>query len=108
MGTNMSPRFYRSLPSTLFGSVLDAILTPGPSEALESRRVPGERYLAKIDDGRKRTPGVITAIFLCRRSPADGKSSPTREAAFYESIQLPEELMPESTRVGRVIIPGKS
>jgi hypothetical protein len=46
-----------------------------------------------MDEGRERTLGIITAIFLCRRLPADGKPSPARETAFYESLQLAEEPM---------------
>jgi hypothetical protein len=46
-----------------------------------------------MDEGRERTLAIITAIFLCRRLPADGKPSPARETAFYESLQLAEELM---------------
>jgi hypothetical protein len=62
-----------------------------------------------MDEGRKRTLGVITAIFLCRRLPTDGKPSPAREAAFYESIQLAEELMRRiDARWPRDRVPGKT
>jgi hypothetical protein len=46
-----------------------------------------------MDEGRKRTLAVVAAIFLCRRIAPDSKPSPARETAFYESIQLAEELM---------------
>jgi hypothetical protein len=62
-----------------------------------------------MDEGRKRTLGVITAIFLCRRLPAGGKPSPAREAAFYESLQLAEELMRRiDARWPRDRVPGKT
>ena len=39
-----------------------------------------------MDEGRKRTHGVIAAIFACRKLAAsEGKPSPRREAVFYES-----------------------
>jgi hypothetical protein len=47
-----------------------------------------------VDEGRKRTPAVIAAIFACRKLAAlEGRPSPAREAAFSESISLAEELM---------------
>jgi hypothetical protein len=62
-----------------------------------------------MDEGRKRTLGVITAIFLCRRLPADSKPSPSREAAFYECLQLAEELMRRiDARWPRDRVPGKT
>ena len=36
-----------------------------------------------MDEGRKRTLGVIAAIFICRKLDVlEGKSSPAREMAF--------------------------
>lgn len=47
-----------------------------------------------VDEGRKRTLGVIAAMFLCRKLAAlDGKPSPAREMAFRDSIELAAELM---------------
>jgi hypothetical protein len=47
-----------------------------------------------MDEGRKRTLGVIAAIFACRKLAAlEGKPSPAREMAFRNSIDLAEELM---------------
>ncbi len=46
-----------------------------------------------MEEGRKRTLAVVAAIFLCRKLPSEGKPSPAREAAFYEAIQIAEELM---------------
>jgi hypothetical protein len=47
-----------------------------------------------VDEGRKRTLGVIAAIFACRKLAAlEGKPSPAREIAFSDSIQLAEELL---------------
>jgi hypothetical protein len=62
-----------------------------------------------MDKGRKRTLGVIAAILLLRRLPADSKPSPAREAAFYESLQLAEELMRRiDARWPRDRVPGKT
>jgi hypothetical protein len=48
----------------------------------------------EIDEGRKRTLGVIAAIFACRKLTAlDGKPSPAREVAFRDSIDLAAEMM---------------
>ena len=59
-----------------------------------------------MDEGRKRTIGVITAVFLCRKLAAlDGKPSPAREMAFRESVELAEELM---RRIDRKYPPGRS
>ena len=47
-----------------------------------------------LDEGRKRTLGVIAAMFLCRRMAAlEGRPSPAREMAFRDSIDLADELM---------------
>ena len=47
-----------------------------------------------MDEGRKRTLGVIAAIFVCRKlSVLEGKPSPAREMAFQDSIRLAEEMM---------------
>ena len=46
----------------------------------------------EMDEGRKRTLGVIAAIFACRKlSVLDGKPSPAREMAFRDSIDLAAE-----------------
>ncbi len=51
-------------------------------------------YSYDVDEGRKRTLGVIAAIFLCRKLAAlDGRPSPARQSAFADSISLAEELM---------------
>ena len=48
----------------------------------------------EMDEGRKRTLGVIAAIFACRNlSALDGKPSPAREMAFRDSIDLAAEMM---------------
>jgi hypothetical protein len=48
----------------------------------------------KMDEGRKRTLGVIAAVFACRKLTAlDGKPSPAREMAFRDSIDLAAEIM---------------
>jgi hypothetical protein len=48
----------------------------------------------EMDEGRKRTLGVIAAIFVCRKlSTPDGKPSPAREMAFRDSIDLAVEMM---------------
>ena len=48
----------------------------------------------EMSEGRKRTLGVIAAIFACRKLAAlDGRPSPARETAFRSSIELAEELM---------------
>jgi hypothetical protein len=48
-----------------------------------------------MDEGRKRTLGVIAAIFLCRKLAAlEGiRPSPASQSAFADSIALAEELM---------------
>ena len=39
-----------------------------------------------MDEGRKRTLGVIAAIFACRKLTAlEGKPSPAREMGFWEA-----------------------
>jgi hypothetical protein len=48
----------------------------------------------EMDEGRKRTLGVIAAIFACRKlSALDGKPSPAREMTFRDSIDLAVEMM---------------
>jgi hypothetical protein len=48
----------------------------------------------EMDEGCKRTFGVIAAIFACRKLTAlDGKPSPAREMAFRDSIDLAAEMM---------------
>jgi hypothetical protein len=48
----------------------------------------------EMDEGRKRTLGVIAAIFACRKLAAlEGKPSPAREMAFRDSIDLAAEMM---------------
>jgi hypothetical protein len=48
----------------------------------------------EMDEGRKRALGVIAAIFACRKlSALVGKSSPAREMAFRDSIDLAAEMM---------------
>ena len=48
----------------------------------------------ELDEGRKRTLGVIAAIFACRKLAAlEGKPSPAREMAFRDSIDLAAEMM---------------
>ena len=43
----------------------------------------------EMEEGRKRTLGVIAAIFACRKlSVLDGKPSTAREMAFRDSIDL--------------------
>jgi hypothetical protein len=64
----------------------------------------------EMDEGRKRTIGVIAAIFACRKlSALEDKPSPAREYAFRDSIQLAEELLRRSPtlylRWGRHRIP---
>jgi hypothetical protein len=40
----------------------------------------------EMDEGRKRTLGVIAAIFACRKLTAlEGKPSPAREMGFWEA-----------------------
>jgi len=47
-----------------------------------------------MDEGRKRTLGVIAAMFMCRKMAAlEGRPSPAREMAFRDSIDLAVELM---------------
>jgi hypothetical protein len=66
--------------------------------------------LADMDEGRKRTLGVIAAIFLCRKLAAlDGRPSPARQSAFADSIALAEELMRRiDARWPRDKAPGKN
>ncbi len=48
----------------------------------------------QMEEGRKRTLGVIAAMFVCRKLAAlDGRPSPAREIAFRDSIDLAVELM---------------
>ncbi len=48
----------------------------------------------EMDEGRKRTLGVIAAIFACRKfASLEGKPSPAREMAFRDSIDLAAEMM---------------
>jgi hypothetical protein len=48
----------------------------------------------EMDEGRKRTLGVIAAIFACRKlAVLDGNPSPAREIAFRDSIDLAAEIM---------------
>ena len=48
----------------------------------------------EMDEGRKRTLGVVAAIFACRELAAlEGKPSPAREMAFRDSIDLAAEMM---------------
>jgi hypothetical protein len=48
----------------------------------------------EVDEGRKRTLGVIATIFACRKlSALEGKPSPAREMAFRDSIDLAVEMM---------------
>lgn len=63
-----------------------------------------------MDEGRKRTLGVIAAIFACRKlTGLDSRPSPARETIFYESIQLAEELLRRiDTRWPQSKIPGKN
>jgi hypothetical protein len=65
-----------------------------------------------MDEGRKRTLGVIAAIFLCRKLAAfDGgpATSPARQSAFADSISLAEELMRKiDARWPSNKIPGKN
>ena len=61
-----------------------------------------------MDEGRKRTLAVVAAIFLCRKLP-EGKPSPARESAFYEAIQIAEELLRRiDARWPRDRVPGKT
>lgn len=47
-----------------------------------------------MDEGRKRTLTVVSAMFICRKMAAlEGKPSPAREMAFSDSIDLAAELM---------------
>jgi hypothetical protein len=63
-----------------------------------------------VDEGRKRTLGVIAAIFLCRKLAAvEGRPSPAREMAFISSIELAEQLMKKiDARWPSNKIPGKN
>lgn len=48
----------------------------------------------QMDEGRKRTLGVVAAMFMCRKMAAlEGRPSPVREIAFRDSIDLASELM---------------
>jgi hypothetical protein len=48
----------------------------------------------EMNEGRKRTLGVIAAIFVCRKlSTVYGKPSPAREMALRDSIDLAAEIM---------------
>lgn len=47
-----------------------------------------------MDEGRKKVIALVAGMLLCRRLPILlGKSSPARETAFRESIDLAEELV---------------
>jgi hypothetical protein len=63
-----------------------------------------------MDEGRKRTLGVIASIFLCRKLAAlEGRPSPARQTAFMDSIELAEELMRRlDARWPANKIPGKN
>ena len=63
-----------------------------------------------MDEGRKRTLAVVTAIFLCRKLAAlDGRPSPARQTAFMDSIELAEELLRRiDARWPANRIPGKT
>ena len=62
-------------------------------EALESEFCPGEHIrVAFMDEGRKKVIALVAGMLLCRRLPVLlGKSSPARETAFRESIDLAVE-----------------
>src|SRR5215471_18889470 len=69
-------------------------------QVVDYSSVPLPQILAEIpmekemDEGRKRTLGVIAAILACRKlSVLDGKPSPAREMAFRDSIDLAAEMM---------------
>jgi len=48
----------------------------------------------EMDEGRKRTLGVIAAIFACRKRAAlEDKPLPGREMAIRDSIDLEAEMM---------------
>ena len=48
----------------------------------------------QTDEGRKRTLGVIAAMFMCRKMAAlQDRPSAAREMAFRDSIELAPELM---------------
>ncbi len=56
----------------------------------------------EMDEGRKRTIGVIATIFACRKlSALEGKPSPAREMAFRDSIDLAAESAIRSCTFGR-------
>jgi hypothetical protein len=58
---------------------------------------------------RKRTLGVIAAIFLCPAITGRRQTFAARESAFYESVQLAEELMRRiDARWPRDRVPGKT
>lgn len=47
-----------------------------------------------MDEGRKKIITIVAGMLLCRRLPVLlEKSSPAREKAFLESIDLAEELV---------------
>jgi hypothetical protein len=47
-----------------------------------------------MDEARKKVIAIIAGMLLCRRLPVIlAKSSPAREMAFRESIDLAEELV---------------
>jgi hypothetical protein len=51
-------------------------------------------YAPFVDEGRKRTLGVIAAIFACRKlAVLEARPSPAREAAFSDALSLAEDLM---------------
>ena len=63
-----------------------------------------------MDEGRKRTLAVVSAIFLCRKWAAvEGRPSPAREMAFVSSIELAEQLLKKiDARWPSNKIPGKN
>jgi hypothetical protein len=47
-----------------------------------------------MDEGRKKIIAIVAGMLLCRKLPVLlAKSSPAREMAFRESIDLAEELV---------------
>ena len=59
-----------------------------------------------MDEGRKKIVAIVAGMLLCRRLPVLlGKSSPARETAFLESIDLAEELV---RRIDKRWPPGPS
>jgi hypothetical protein len=63
-----------------------------------------------MDEGRKRTLAVVTAILMCRElAVLEGRPSPARQTAFMDSIELAEELLRKiDARWPANRIPGKS